>query len=277
MTMWKKLFSIAALALVCLGMPRYSEARQGVDAPTAATVGGNVFDVWCVGKSSGSEVCVDGRGNLVPISNNEVMLGSATNRFRVAHVTSITVYGDQTVQGNLSVNGNTTLGNAPSDTLDLNVTTVTINATINGVKIGTSTSDGTYILTVDGSNRSVGVNDQTPESSFKVVALNASTTGQIVAGAASQTADLIQFTDSSASTMTRVSANGQFGLRRRLKAEITLLAPDFLGALIQCSDCTGPYTVCGATGTSAGQWANIASSTTAPGANSVKSGCGSGE
>lgn len=266
----------AGLALACLA--GQAQARITAPSPTAATVGGDVDDKWCVGKSSGAELCVDGQSNFVPIQNELLNIGSDTLRFKAVYASSFNATGDFRTSGNLVVNGNTTLGDAPQDTLDLNVTTVTINSGNPGLKIGTSTTDGTYILTVDGSSRSIGINDHSPESSLKIVPLNASTTGQIIAGATSQTADLLQFTNASASTMTRVGPNGHWGLRRYQKAAIDTLVPDFLGALIQCSDCTAPYTVCGGTGAVvAGNWQNIASSASLMGVGQAKAGCGTGE
>ena len=367
----------AGLVLACLA--GNAQARTGgVPTPTAATVGGDVDDKWCVGKSSGAELCVDGQSNFVPIQNEKINLGSDTVRFLAVYASSFNASGDLRAVGALVVNGNSTIGSASNDTLDLNVTTITINDTINGIKIGTSTSDGTYILTIDGSGRIIGINDQTPDATLEVVPddgdayglrvssqngstdilgvdatnqqvevtgllgvndttpdatlevvpaagdayalrissqnsttnilgvdatnqqaevtgalgvndttpeasltlspLNASTTGQIISAATSQTADLFSVRDVNLSSMTRVGPNGHWGLRRYQKAAIDTLVPDFLGALIQCSDCTAPYTVCGSTGAVvAGNWQNIASSASLMGVGQAKAGCGTGE
>lgn len=130
-------------------------------------------DVWCVG-ISGAEVCVDSSGNFLPSTDNDTTLGTSSLRWATAYIQDITVgddltvTDDATITSDLAVDGNTTIGSNHADTLDLNVTTVTINATVNGVRIGTGALDGTYILTVDGSNRRIGVNDHTPSYDLDV-------------------------------------------------------------------------------------------------------------
>lgn len=78
--------------------------------------------------------------------------------------------GAVTNNGALSVGGNTTLGDAPSDTLTLNTSTVVVSATNSkAVSIATSTTDGTSILDVNGPLRSVRADALTVTNGLSVV------------------------------------------------------------------------------------------------------------
>ena len=263
----------ASLALACLA--GNAQARTGgVPAPTAATVGGDVDDKWCIGKSSGAELCVDGQANFVPIQNELLNIWSDTLRFKAVYASSFNATGDFRTSGGLVVNGNTTLGDAPQDTLDLNVTTVTINSSNPGLKIGTSTTDGTYILTVDGSSRTIAINDHTPDATFEVVPL-AADAYVLRISSVNGSSDLL------AVDVVGVQPDIEFSVPARpwarTKAQIDQLAADEAGQIVRCSDCTAPYTLCGSTGTAAGQWQNIASSASLMGIGMSKGGCGTGE
>jgi len=58
------------------------------------------------------------------------------------------------------------------------------------------------------------------------------------------------------------------GFKSYTKANISLLTPDFIGEVVQCTDCTVPYTLCVASGTSVAQFSTTYSSST---------GCGTGQ
>ena len=111
------LAGLAVLFMVALSMAR----TGGVPAPTAATVGGDVDDKWCVGKSSGAELCVDGQSNFVPIQNEKLRLGSATLRFVTVYSSDLdasddlSVSDDATITDDLTVNGDAFLGDAAAD------------------------------------------------------------------------------------------------------------------------------------------------------------------
>lgn len=103
---------------------------------------------------------------------------------------------------------------------------------------------------------------------LRLTPLNASTSGYTVSAVASQTADLVAVSSPSATTPTmRVTSGGQFLPKRLTKALIDLEVPAAVGAVIICTDCTIPYSLCTGTGTAAAQWARAGSSTVGCGTN----------
>lgn len=246
-------------------------------------------DVWCSGPS-GREVCVDTDGNFVPTTDNDTTLGSSSLRWATVYALDqtigddLTVTDDATITDDLAVNGDTTLGDASGDTLVLNLTTVTVRADANGIRIGTSTTDGTYILSLDGSNRRLGINTNAAGATLDVTALNGSSTGTIVNTAASQTADALQIKNSGGVVRYQIGAQGHVRFSTYTMIGINTLVPDFQGAQVQVINYTslgamgtgnvaptGTYLVCTATGTAAADWA------VAKGTNGVnQNGCGTG-
>lgn len=142
--------------------------------PVLARITGTTTEPETCWGADGAEVCVDSSGRVVPTTDNDASLGTSTLRWSDVLTMDVTVSDDLTVSDDatitdaLTVNGNTTLGDAGGDTLDLNGTTVTINATVTGMKIGTSTTDGTYLLTLDGSNRRLGLGTHVPATLLDV-------------------------------------------------------------------------------------------------------------
>src|SRR3990167_8016426 len=87
---------------------------------------------------------------------------------KIGYVRDLGLGGYVNVTSSLTVNGNTELGNAGTDVLDINGSTVTVNGTGGPVKIGTSTTDSTFLLSLDGSNRRLGVNINSPAATLDV-------------------------------------------------------------------------------------------------------------
>lgn len=118
----------------------------------------------------------------------------------------------------------------------------------------------------------VGLGTASPNSGVALTIIPAATTstGVVINTPASPSADIVEFQINGA-TVAVIGKSGHVKLRMYMKAAIDTLVPDFLGANIQCIDCTLPYITCTATGTAAGQWAVNFSS-----ANNTRPGCGVG-
>ena len=87
-------------------------------------------------------------GALVPVTDNDIDLGSASAEFKdlyidgVGYIDTLAVHENATITGNLTVNGNTTLGSDATDT-------VTVNADVSSDLI--PSADATYDLGASGS------------------------------------------------------------------------------------------------------------------------------
>ena len=125
----------------------------------------NTRDIWRVNSS----------GALVPGADNTYAIGTSSLRVSDVQIMDMTLGDDLTVTDALTVNGNTTLGSNRDDTLDLNVSTITVNADVHGLTISTHTgtvAGAPTIIRIDGSNRRVCVGcdmDQNPESGLQVL------------------------------------------------------------------------------------------------------------
>lgn len=76
---------------------------------------------------------------------------------------------DITNVGALEVDGNTTLGDAASDTVDVNASTMTVTATPDALNIATHTATaGDKIMSWDGTNRRVGIGNARPVATLSV-------------------------------------------------------------------------------------------------------------
>jgi len=142
-----------------------------------------------------------------------------------------------------------------------------------GLRIS-SQNGSTDLLAVDVQNQEIeitgelGIGDTTPDAMLDIIATNASSSGTVITAAASQTADLLIARDSSENPLVRIGPAGHVGFRQYTKAQIDTLTPDFVGALVQCSNCTLTYAVCRGIGTAVAQFAREGSGTV---------GCGTGE
>lgn len=222
------IFSFLAAVYTDMAIARLGDPQPAADRP----------DTWSVGRAS-AEVTVDFDGNFIPGVDNDVTLGSATHRWRDIRSLNMTL-GDALV-----VNGNTTLGDASSDTLDINVTTITINATIHGIKIGTSTTDSTYLLTIDGgTNRRVGIGDDTPDGTLEVVS-NRNDQYSLLVSSVNGTTNILAVDG----TEDEVELGVPLFIYQRTKAQLQALSPRKAGLMFMCTDCTRTYTVCNSTGT----------------------------
>lgn len=175
----------------------------------------------------GEEACVDSSGNFISTTDNDAALGTTALRWSEVQ-TMDAVLGD-----------------------DLHVADV---ATV----VGSMTVTGAQTLT--------GIT--TANSAIRLTALNGSTTAQTIVAATSQTADLLAISSVTATAATlRVTSGGQFLPLRLTVTQIDTLVPAGVGAVILCTNCTIPYSVCTATGTAAGQWARAGSATVGCGTN----------
>lgn len=93
--------------------------------------------------------------------------------------------------------------------------------------------------------------------------LNATNTNVplIVKGAASQSANLTQWQDSSAVVLSSVTAAGAFSIRPRTKTQLTTDVPEAANLFFTCTDCTTDGLVL-STGTAAGSFARATARTT---------------
>jgi len=186
------LLSLGLLALVLCDI-RKVEARIGNSGVTET----GASDIWCVGPD-GAEICVDSSGSLVPTTNNDTTLGTSSFQFATAYIMDIiagddlTVTDDATVTDDLTVNGDTTLGDGSVDTLALNVGTITVSA-VSGrsVKIGTSTTDGSFLMTIDGNARSIGIGETSPGARLEIAAIGTIGSALLVSSANASTPLLI--------------------------------------------------------------------------------------
>lgn len=223
----KKYLSLAGLILCAALILGISSGR--VYARLTGTEPGT--DQWCMGVS-GAEVCVDASGNLIPTTDNDTTLGTSALRFATAYIMDITIGDDLTVTDDALVSGDLTVA-----------LTSTFTGAVAQSAVGTA----------------VGI---------RLTTLSASTTGLTVVGVTGQTADLVDISSFTATAPTiRVAAAGQLLILRQTKAQIDALVPVAVGAIIMCTDCAGTYSLCTATGTTAGQWANASLATVGCGTN----------
>ena len=98
----------------------------------------------------------------------------------------ITNVGALDVDGDTTLNGNASLGDAAADTIDVNASTITVTATPDALNIATHTATaGDKIMSWDGTNRRVGVGNSRPAATLSVhntaeAALNCTANGLIV-------------------------------------------------------------------------------------------------
>lgn len=176
------------------------------------------------------------------------------------------------------ISGNTTLSSSeicqdssgnwiPTTTATQDLGTPTLKWR-NLVISGTTTSGSQTIAGNEAISGSLGVGSLTAPTTSQVAltALTASTTGQIIVTQPSATADALDFI-SNATLTAAFAQDGQFLPLNRTKAQIDALIPRATGALIICTNCTIPFSVCTATGTLAAQWARAGSSTVGCGTN----------
>ena len=160
----KKSTLLSGLLLVLLGA-----AGANARVTTAAST-----DIWCVGPS-GAEWCVDSSGNLLNTTDNDGDIGTSSLGVKTIYSYDITANDDLTVTDDAEVNGDTTLGDARGDTVDLNVSTITVNADVHGLTISTHTGTAAgspTIIRIDGSNRRVCIGcdlNQDPEAQLQVL------------------------------------------------------------------------------------------------------------
>lgn len=234
---------LAAAALVFIGV--YAYARVTGTAPSDP-------DVACYGRS-GAEVCVEYAGNFIPTTDNDTTLGTSSLAWATIYAydltlsDDLTVTDDVTVTDALTVNGSATLGNASADVFTLNGGTMVVRNNSQAVQIGTSTTDGTYILNIDGANRRLGIGNSAPTVELDV-------TGSITASGVVK------------STSPIVTAGGM-RFFARTKAQFDALDPITVGETYVCSDCT-EVLLCVSTGTAVAQFQRVDSAT---------AGCGTGE
>lgn len=126
--------------------------NQTTNPPTA--------DLWCNGGQlrggtvvNATELCQDYLGDFLPTTTNNQSLGTASLVFSNAYLNALTVSG----QGGVSLGGNVTVGTNNSNTFTIKGSTIVINNQTPGVVIGTSPTDATFIMYVDGANRRVGI------------------------------------------------------------------------------------------------------------------------
>jgi hypothetical protein len=112
----------------------------------------------------------------------------------------------------------------------------------------------------------VGIGTTNPGAKLDVLT-TASSTGTIVTGAASQTADLQQWVLNGPTVAVRITAAGGVVHASKAKADFDALVPSVIGEEFRCSDCT-VKNVCISTGTAVAQWMRMDLAT---------AGCGSGE
>ena len=130
-------------------------------------------DALCVG-GNGAETCTDSSGNFIPTTDNDAALGTSALRWSDIQALDLTLGDDLTVTDDAAINGDTTIGSNGTDTLDINAGTVTINAsTTQSLVIGTSATDGTWMMTFDANNRSIGIGENSPDAVLEVSGLAA--------------------------------------------------------------------------------------------------------
>ena len=122
-------------------------------------------DTWCMGRS-GAEVCIDRDGNFIPTTDNDTTLGTSSLRWATIYALDQTIGDDLTVTDDLAVNGDATLGDAAGDNVTVNATTFTFSTS--WLYFSTATTPGTNVMTLDGTNFRVGVNDATPDAALDV-------------------------------------------------------------------------------------------------------------
>lgn len=237
-----RVFALLSLGLLALVL---CDIRK-VDARITGTT--TNADIWCVGPD-GAEICVDSDGNLVPTTDNDTTLGTSSLRFATAYILDITVGDDLTVTDDLTVNGDTSLGDGSVDTLALGVGTVTIpSASGRTVKIGTSTTDGNYIMTLDGANRSVGIGETSPGARLEIAAIGTIGTGLLVSSANGST------------PLLTVNGQGLVGPASKTTSQLdaVAMAPQMVGGFVFNSTLGLP---CISTGPATGAYARLTDAT----------------
>tara|TARA_R100001480_G_scaffold66602_1_gene78274 strand:+ start:1826 stop:4324 length:2499 start_codon:yes stop_codon:yes gene_type:complete len=162
-------------------------------------------------------------GVIVPVTDNDIDLGTSSVEFKdlyldgTATVDTLQVDENATVTGNLSVNGNTTLGNAASDT-------VTVTADIASALL--PSADDTHDLGATGSEwRDLYIDGQANIDTLAVDA-NATVAGTlIVTGATTLNGGLVM--DSDKFTVADTSGNTSIGGTLTVAGATTLAATSF--------------------------------------------------
>ena len=162
-------------------------------------------------------------GVIVPVTDNDIDLGTSSVEFKdlyldgTATVDTLQVDENATVTGNLSVNGNTTLGNAATDT-------VTVTADIASALL--PSADDTHDLGATGSEwRDLYIDGQANIDTLAVDA-NATVAGTlVVTGATTLNGGLVM--DSDKFTVADTSGNTSIGGTLTVAGATTLAATSF--------------------------------------------------
>ena len=140
-----QLFGLFLVVSVIIGVQKgVIYARITGTQPTNA-------DIWCVGPS-GAEVCVDASGNTVPTTDNDAASGTSSLRWSDVQALDATFGDDVTVTDALTVNGNTALGNAATDTVIVTGQTALYARTSTQLSTLAPTASGYLVINITKAN-----------------------------------------------------------------------------------------------------------------------------